>query len=186
MHASIPPRSARRVAGGAWSRADAAVEESFARLLPPSSRVERALRFVLAGLSAGAGGGTSASGAGVSIGGGASLRASAGAVSSGRGALGVADPEDDAGAAFKLTFARRWVDQRPCIERLRAYELCLDICEREGNGGGAGKTHRDFHAAPLRACVDDGAEPEGKDGEEGVDDEQVRAERKNWPRSNIY
>ena len=171
MHASTPPRSARRVAGGGWSRTDAAAEESFARLLPPSSRVERALRFVLAGFSARAGGGRSVSGVGVSIGGGASLGASAGAISSGRGTLGVADPEDDAGTAFKLTFARRWVDQRPCIERLRAFELCLDICERKGHGGGAGKTHRDFHAAPLRACADEVVEPEGKDGEEGVGDE---------------
>ena len=62
---------------------------------------------------------------GVSVGVGSAVGSSVGCA-----AEGVVAPEGGVDVELRLTFARLWVDQRPCIERFRAFELCLDICER--------------------------------------------------------
>ncbi len=49
--------------------------------------------------------------------------------------MGVPAPDGgvDSDGEFKLSFAFLWVDHKPCMERLSAFELCLDTCELAEN-----------------------------------------------------
>ena len=129
--------------GGVWSFDTLAPPDNFARLLP-SSRVERSFRFVLTGFEPVDVVAASASAAGVSRGVSVGVGSAVGSSGAG-GALGVVDPETGVDVELRLTLARLCVDQRPCIERLRAFELCLETCEGTRGQLRNWGTHRDLH-----------------------------------------
>lgn len=141
MQGSTPPRSDRRVVGGAYVLdglpPPLVVVAVRGRLVPSlSAALRRSLRFEDGGrapVEVGADGGSAC------VDGPASASSSAGGTGlagsfDGVGCKGAETKVSGAGvvgsgvtAALRFNLALRWADQRPCMDRLSALEPCLSV-----------------------------------------------------------
>lgn len=76
--------------------------------------------------------------------------------------VGVRGPESSAArlgigeelaGEFRLIFARRWADHRPCIERFNAFEPYLSACKRYTRSSSA-VAYRNLHILPAYSYLD--------------------------------
>lgn len=94
--------------------------------------------------------------------GGWTATADVGASTFGASELGVGVPESSTAGVgtsielsgeFKLIFARRWADHRPCIERFNAFEPYLSAACKQYTCSRSATTYRDLYVHSVPVCL---------------------------------